>query len=466
MPVKLRITLLFCLIVFVILAMVCATVFYFSYTERTQNIRTRLTNRAITLARLLGQSQVFDQRLIRKIDSSTSLALKDKTFQAYDYRNTRIYSYSDAPVDTLNIDTVILDDARVKGSVFFKIGKKEAVAYHYVNPNTRLVAITAAYDEEGKNKMRQLSNILWFSFLSGIIIAFVGGYFFSDRLMRPIKKIADDINDISAHNLSGRISTGAVNDEWHYLSETLNRLLNRLQDSFETQRRFVSNASHELSTPLTAISSQLEVSLQKSREAQQYRRVMESVYQDVRHLSKLTQTLLEFAQASGDPGGLNILPVRMDEIIMSLPAEMKKSNPDYLVVLLFDHMPADAQKLIVFGNAELLFTAIKNIVSNACKYSADHKAIVKLKAEGETITIAIIDKGMGIPEEELKYIFQPFYRVNSTAQQTGFGLGLSLANRIIKLHKGNITVTSTPGEGTEFVITLPVANSNPLLTHY
>jgi len=457
MPVKLRITLLFCLIVFVILAIVCATAYYFSYTQRQQNIRTRLSNRAITLARLLGQSQVFDQALIRRIDSSTMLAMKDKTFQAYDYLNKKIYSYSDAPVDTITIDTNILDDARVKGMIFFHIRHKEAVAYHYVTPNTRIVAITAAYDEEGKAKIRQLRNILWFSFLSGIIITFLGGYFFSDRLMRPIRKIADDINEISAHNLSGRISTGEVKDEWHYLSETLNRLLNRLQDSFETQRRFVSNASHELSTPLTAISSQLEVSLQKNREAQQYRLVMESVYQDVRHLSKLTQTLLEFAQASGDAGGLNILPVRMDEILMSLPAEIKKSNADYLVVLSFDDMPAEEEKLIVFGNAELLFTAIKNIVTNACKYSADHKAVIKLKAEAESITIAISDKGMGIPDEELKYICQLFYRVNSTSQQAGFGLGLSLANRIIKLHKGNIVVNSAPGQGTEFVVTLPTA---------
>jgi len=457
MPVKLRITLLFCLIVFVILAMVCATVFYFSYTDRIQNIHTRLANRAITLARLLGQSQVFDQRLIRKIDSSTMLAIKDKTFQAYDYRNNKIYSYSDAPTDTLTVDNMILDDARVKGTIFFKIGNREAVAYHYVNPTTRIVAITAAYDEDGKNKIRQLTNILWFSFLSGILITFAGGYFFSSRLMQPVKAIADDINEISAHNLAGRISTGRVKDEWHYLSETLNRLLNRLQDSFESQRRFVSNASHELSTPLTAISSQLEVSLQKSREAQQYRVVMESVYQDVRHLSKLTQTLLEFAQASGDPGGLNISPVRMDEILMSLPGEMKKTNPEYQVVLSFNEMPAEEQKLIVFGNAELLFTAIKNVVSNACKYSSDHKAIIKLSAATETIIIEVIDSGMGIPEQELKYIFQPFYRVNSTAIQSGFGLGLSLANRIIKLHKGNITVSSTPGQGTEFMIMLPVA---------
>ncbi len=458
MPVKLRITLLFCLIVFVILATVCATAYYFSYTARSNNIKTRLTNRAITIARLLKQPQVFDRNLIRKIDSSTSNNLKDQTFQAYDYRNNKIYSYSDDPTDTLAIDTAILDDARVKGTIFLKIGNKEVVAYHYTNATTRIVVITAAYDKDGKANIRTLSNILWFSFLAGIIIAFVGGYFFSDRLLQPIKQIADDINEISAQNFARRISTNAtVKDEWHYLSETLNQLLNRLQDSFETQRRFVSNASHELSTPLTAISSQLEVSLQKNREAQQYRVVMESVYQDVRNLSKLTQTLLEFAQASGDAGGLNIMPVRMDEILMSLPGEIKKSNPGYLVILSFNDMPAEEQKLIVFGNAELLSTAIRNIVSNACKYSEDHKAIIKLQAEGETITISISDKGMGIAENELKYIFQPFYRVNNTAQQSGFGLGLSLAYRIIKLHKGNITVASIPGQGTEFEITIPTA---------
>jgi signal transduction histidine kinase len=437
--------------------LVCGTVYYFSYTDRISSIKTRLTNRAITMARLLGQSQIFDHNILRKIDSSTALSMKDKTFQAYDYLNNRIYSYSDAPADTLHIDTTVLDDARVKGSVFFKLANKEAVAYHYVTPYTRIVAVAAAYDEEGKKKIRQLSNILWFSFCSGIIIAFAGGYFFSDRLLKPVTKIADDINEISAQNLARRISTGHVKDEWYYLSETLNQLLNRLQDSFETQRRFISNASHELSTPLTAISSQLEVSLQKDRNAQQYRTVVESVYQDVRHLSKLTQTLLEFAQAAGDAGGLNIHPVRIDELLMDLPAEMKKSNQEYTVVLLFDDMPAEEQKLIVFGNAELLFTAIKNIVSNACKYSPDHKAIIRLNTQPAEIIVVIEDKGIGIPKEELPHIFQPFYRVDHTALQTGFGLGLSLAYRIIKLHKGNIDVTSAPGQGSLFRIVLPSA---------
>jgi two-component system sensor histidine kinase ArlS len=457
MPVKLRITLLFGLIVFVILVLVCGAAYYFSYTERIKSIRTRLTNRAITMSRLLGQSKYFDQNLLRRIDSSTALSIKDKTFQAYDYLNNQIYSYSDAPADTLRIDTAVLDDARVKGTIYFTQGNKEGVAYHYVDPNLRIVIVTAAYDEDGLKRIRQLRNILWSSFLTGIIIAFAGGYFFSGLLLRPIKKIADDINEISAQNLARRIRSGNIQDEWHYLAETLNRLLNRLQDSFETQRRFVSNASHELSTPLTAISSQLEVSLQKDRDAHQYRHVMESVYQDVRHLSKLTQTLLEFAQASGDPGGLEIQPVRIDEILMRLPAEMKKSHHEYGILLAFDNMPPEEEKLIVYGNGELLFTAIKNIVSNACKYSDEHKAYIRLQVNEDEVIVYIEDHGIGIPQSELKYIFQPFYRVNNTSANSGFGLGLSLAHRIIKLHKGTIDVNSEPGRGTLFALTLPTS---------
>lgn len=457
MPVKLRITLLFGSIVFIILMFVCGAAYYFSYTERIKSFRTRLTNRAITMARLLGQSKYFDQYLLRRIDSSTALSIKDKTFQAYDYLNNRIYSYSDTPDDTLRTDTTILDDARVRGTIYFNEGNKEGVAYHYVDPHSRIVVVTAAYDEDGKKRIRQLRNILWFSFLTGIIIAFAGGYFFSDRLLRPIKKIADDINEISVQNLARRISSGKIRDEWHYLAETLNQLLNRLQDSFETQRRFVSNASHELSTPLTAISSQLEVSLQKDRDAGQYRKVMESVYQDVRHLSKLTQTLLEFAQASGNPGGLEIQPVRIDEILLRLPAEMKKSNHDYSVALSFDNMPPEEEKLIVYGNGDLLFTAIKNIVFNACKYSNDHKAYIRLQVNAEDVVVFVEDHGIGIPPGELKYIFQPFYRVENTAVNSGFGLGLSLAHRIIKLHKGNIEVQSEPGHGTLFALTLPTS---------
>lgn len=230
-----------------------------------------------------------------------------------------------------------------------------------------------------------------------------------------------------------------------------------MQQSFDLQKRFIAHASHELSTPLTSISSQIEVSLQRERAAGEYRQVMKSIHQDVLHMSKLTQTLLEFAKASGSAGGLEITLVRIDEVLFRLPSEMAKTNKAYSVLFEFDELPEEQDKLLVFGNEELLFTAIKNIVVNGCKYSESQQAVVRLNIHNEEIIITVQDKGIGIPEAEVAHIFQPFYRVNDDRIKEGFGLGLSLASRIIKLHKGEIKASSKLGDGSLFTIRLPVA---------
>jgi two-component system, OmpR family, sensor histidine kinase ArlS len=459
MPVRLRITLLFALLVFIILSIVCTGIYYFSYTARLDTIKKRLTNRAITTARLLSQKEIFDQKLVQRIDSLTTIALTNKTVQAYNYKNNKIYNYSDLPGDTLNISNEILDNTRFKGNIYFSVGNKEAIAFHYVDNKSRIVIISAGEDEDGRETLNRLLKILVISFLIGNIFVLGVGYLFSRGLLQPIRKITDDVAEISAQNLTRRIQTGPTKDEWYHLSHTLNDLLDRLQESFELQRRFISNASHELSTPLTSISSQLEVSLQKERVAEDYKKVMQSIYQDVRHMSNLTQTLLEFAKASGNTGGLEINLVRMDEIILQLPAEIVKINNAYSIILQFDDLPEDEENLLVFGNETLLLTAIKNIVVNACKYSENHQATVHLKMQDQSILIIIEDQGAGIPKEELAKIFQPFYRVEEHRTTGGFGLGLSLAERIIKLHKGTIEVASEKGKGTTFYISLPPARN-------
>ena len=458
MPVRLRITLLFATLVFFILGLVCGGIYYFSYMARATTMKTRLTNRAITTARLLGQQNIFDERLIQRIDSVTALALKNKTVEAYDAYNRKIYNYSDKVGDTVLVDKEVLSDAKANGTRYFTIGEKEAVAY-YSPTEKNITVISAADDVDGKESLHTLFKILLFSFLAGNALVLITGYIFSSRLLQPIKKITADVEEISAQNLTRRLKTGSSKDEWFYLSDTLNGLLDRMQESFELQRRFISNASHELSTPLTSISSQLEVAFQRERETEYYRKVMQSIYMDVRRMGKLTRTLLEFASAAGNAGGLEINLVRIDEILLGMPAEMIKINPAYVATLQFQQLPEDEESLLVFGNEELLFSAIKNIVLNACKYSDNHQAAILLAIEEKTIAITISDKGKGIPENQLQTIFQPFYRVEGNVSSEGFGLGLSLAERIIKLHKGSIEVTSTLNVGTVFTIQLPAAKS-------
>ena len=459
MSVRIKITLLFALIVLLILMLVCSSVYYFSYTSRLNNIKVRLTNWAITTGKLLSQSAVFDPQLISKIDASTTLAMKNKTVQAYDFLNRRKYIYSDDVSDSIVFNNSLLDKGRTGRDIYFTFGNREGIVHHFSDKNFGLVMVAAAYDEEGIKKLDQLRLILFLSFAGGILIAFAAGFFFSKQLLKPLRKIADEVKDISVQNLAGRIKSGNDKDEWDYLSATLNQLLNRLQESFEIHRRFISNASHELLTPLTSVSSQLEITLDRDRESHEYKLVMSSVYQDIRRLGKLTQTLLEFARASGDPGGLEIDLVRIDEILLALPAEITKLNKLYSITLTFDQLPDEDEKLLVFGNEALLSTALKNIVINSCKYSENHLANVKLSCRYNVISISVEDEGKGISESEKENIFQPFYRVDDKNVSQGFGLGLSLAHQIIKLHKGQISLESIINKGSIFTIILPSAGN-------
>jgi two-component system sensor histidine kinase ArlS len=460
MHVRIKITLLFTVIMFLLLSLLCGYIYYSSYTIRLENSKAQLTNWALTTSHKLNQPDVYNQKFMKKIDSIPILFIKNKTVQAYNYLNKRIYTYSDNAADTIQITNEVLDKSRLDNIAYFNAGRRDAVVYY--DKNDRIVILAAAYDEQGKKNLRHIKFILYLSLIVGILIAFISGYFFSKILLRPVRKIADELNTISAQSLAHRIKTGNANDEWNYLTETLNDLLNRLQESFVIQRRFISAASHELSTPLTSISSQLEVSLQKDRATEEYRLVMQSVYQDVRDLSKLTQTLLEFATMSGNTGGIELNLIRIDEVLMRLPGEMTKMDKGYLVKLEFDQLPDDEERLLVFGNAELLFTAIKNIVSNACKYSINRLAKVKLSVDQSIIIVSVEDEGKGIPENELQNIFQPFYRTEDSRSIVGFGMGLPLVNRIIKLHKGHIKVNSVVGKGTTFNIQLPIAGNTRL----
>ncbi|RYY90256.1 MAG: HAMP domain-containing histidine kinase [Chitinophagaceae bacterium] len=456
MPIRLRITLLYSAIVFVILGLVCGGTYYLSQESRLRLINSRLVNRAVNTARLLSRDEVFNRSMVLQIDSLSRLTYSNKIVVAYSTSYERVYSYSDRPGDSLTISRSVLQRALNGTTVFFTSGKKEGVALRYQDKETYLIMVSMGEDTEGRAAVRRLGRVLVLVFLFANLLVLLSGYFFSFRLLTPVRRITSDVAEISAQNLTRRLEAGRNNDEWSQLANTLNELLNRLQDSFDMQRRFISNASHELSTPLTSISSQLEVALQREREAVEYRQVMRSIYQDVQHMSKLTQTLLEFAKASGNPGGLEIQLLRIDEVLLRLPAEITKASTQYQVELNFEELPDEAAQLLVYGNEALLFTAIKNITLNACKYSDDHRAQIFLRARPDGIEVEVRDQGRGISPEHVDRIFHPFYRVEENLQG-GFGLGLPLASRIIGLHKGHIQVFSEKGRGTRFNISLPPA---------
>ena len=146
----------------------------------------------------------------------------------------------------------------------------------------------------------------------------------------------------------------------------------------------------------------------------------------------------------------------MDELLLTASESVKKINPDSNIYIDLENLPADEALLYVKGNTNLLRLAINNIITNACKYSDNGVVKIRLSSENNKIIVAIADQGIGIPENELQHIFEPFFRASNAHDYEGHGVGLPLTLNIIRLHKGSLGISSKVGKGTEIKVFLPV----------
>ncbi len=453
MSIKYKIALLFASLVILLFALISVAVYFFSVTERNDLFKTRLKNRALSTARIYTSTHDSDNTVLKRLDAAAVASLYNKSITITNYDGSRDYMFSDRPGDSIFLSPEIIARTKASSEYYFTQLGKKAIAINHADSNANFIVAVAAQDYDGKEYLGQLKEILFISLGLSVILSFAAGILFAKTLVRPMVQITNEANLITSNNLSQRIKINDAKDELTKLALTFNNLLDRLQDAFSIQRRFISNASHELSTPLTSISSQLEVALQKERSPEEYRDVLQSIYEDIKELQQLTHSLLDIAKA-GSHGGIDLSEVRLDEVLFKAIADVHKQTSEYRIKLNFDDMPDDEALLTVFGNANLLYIAIKNILENGCKYSDNKEAVVAVSFEKTTITISIFNKGDVIAEADIQNIFQPFFRTDSAIHKPGFGLGLTLTKQILALHKGKISVDSNPLKGTFFTITL------------
>ncbi|HYC27462.1 MAG TPA: histidine kinase dimerization/phospho-acceptor domain-containing protein, partial [Chitinophagaceae bacterium] len=292
MKIRSKITILFTLLVTAILLSLSVSIYYFTSLDRKEGFYKRLKSRATNNAELFIYFGDSSQNVLRRIDANAVPLLPKKSVRIFDTLGNVLYAYDNTI--PLHIDSSLLFSTKDE-RYFFDQGRDGIVLY-YAKEHKNFIIAVQAYDEDGWQRLSQLKRILLVSLLVGVLVTMLVGYIFSSQLVRPIALITNEVNDISSHNLSHRLQTGQGKDELSKLSETFNDLLNRLQESFDTQRRFISNASHELSTPLTSISSQLQVTLQKERSLHEYRQVLQSIQEDVQQMGQLTKSLLEIAK--------------------------------------------------------------------------------------------------------------------------------------------------------------------------
>jgi heavy metal sensor kinase len=276
------------------------------------------------------------------------------------------------------------------------------------------------------------------------------------RALTPVMDIARAAQRISGSNLSLRLPTRDTGDELDYLILTFNRMIDRLESSFQQMKQFSADVSHELRTPITGIRGQLEVALFTAQTTEQYREAMFNALQDIDRLSQIVRALLLLSQA--ESGQLLLQKSRLDLREVGLDLVDQFQIPAEAAGV---HLTADlAPECVLEGDRVQIERMITNLLSNALKFTPEGGEVrLRASSSPEFVEIVVEDTGRGIATEHLPHIFDRFYRVpgsgSAPGPEQGLGLGLSFVAWIVKAHGGRIDVTSTPGKGTRFTIQFP-----------
>ncbi|GAB4000932.1 HAMP domain-containing sensor histidine kinase [Spirosoma daeguense] len=454
MTIRKRLTLRFTGLVSSILLLAFVSIYTFCWYFISSDFYRRLDRKANTIGDMLIRHRL-DAKLVQQLSQIRKDQLPNQKIIVYDNRN-RIIIHTNERLP-LTISESMLTSIRKKKRRDFQQNGYYLSGVRFMTASGQLVVIASAENTYGDEFLRRLFWALTGLFFLIAGITALSGWFFSGDALRPMQQIDRIVNAIFPNNQKERLQIDSDNDEISRLSATINRLLDRVAESFRLQRMFVANVSHELKNPLTQISSQLEVSLLNQRNPEAYRQTIRSVLDDVGELTILTHELLQLSKVNQD-GATSLLTdaVRMDEIIWDIRQQVMSLNPQYDVKVTLGELPDEPDQLTVQGNKTLLETALKNLTENACKFSDNGQALLHINFDQNVVRIQIQNTGRPIPSDDLPYIFEPFYRSRQTDNIQGYGVGLSLVERIIRLHGGRIGVTSMAGQPTVFAIELPL----------
>ncbi len=319
-------------------------------------------------------------------------------------------------------------------------------------------AIQVATSLDDANATLRLARILFLAMSTGILGAVVlTGAMLARTVLRPIDRIVARARVIGESALAERLPHPGTQDEMARLVETLNDMLARIERSFEAQRRFTADASHELRSPLSRLRAELEVTLRRARERAEYEEALRSCLSEVERLSHLTDELLMLARL--DAGGSSGAPRSVD-LISILHEAVKLLGPEALrrnVALVTDIPP----ELAVNVAPAAVSHVVANVLDNAVKFSPlGGDVTIGVAIEGSSAVVAVSNSGPGIPEDELPRLFERFYRGSAARhmEAPGVGLGLAICRALVEGQGGRISVNSAIDSGVTFTIRLPLAS--------
>ncbi|MFN3840516.1 MAG: sensor histidine kinase [Cyclobacteriaceae bacterium] len=350
--------------------------------------------------------------------------------------------------------TPFLVSLQSDGEAFFFDGERQGAGRVFHLAGGDYAVIISAVDRVGINVLANLQTILVLSIVAGIAVMTLLSHYLSGKILQPISAKIRKANTISAKNLHERLRVFNPDDEIGQLAIAFNRLLDRIDLAFNAQKLFVANASHEIRNPLTAIIGEADLALEKTRVAEEYREALVRIQTEAERLNRLVNNLLQLSAVSSGVQEIKCEHVAVNSLVSEALETYRSMNPESKIQLaLSDYQP------VVNGNRNLLLTALINVLDNASKFSNNADVQMKVAVMSDSVELTIADKGLGIPEDDIPKITQPFFRSDNVRKIQGTGIGIPLTARIIELHYGHFEVNSQLNVGTEVKLILPLAIS-------
>ncbi|SEO72392.1 Signal transduction histidine kinase [Flavobacterium sp. CF108] len=437
MTLKNRISLLVSLL-FTILFGLASTVIFVLYSNfRKEEFRDRLEIKALSNIKLLVNVKEVDDQLLKMIDQNSINKLYDEKTLVFDSHFKLIYS----SIDDAKINWSVEDLKYLKKhKTFFKQqGDYEVYGVFYDTKDQDFYALISATDDYGKRKLLFLRYTLIISYILFTCICWVLTSFMVKKAMNPLSLFHQKIKNINENNLDTRIASKSNKDEIDLIANEFNFMMDRIEVSYQKQKEFTAHASHELRTPLSRITAQIENTVADPATSAKGKTFLTTILSDVNHLTELISSLLILSKIDNNKNNEDNEVHRMDEILFSAIENLKKSFPEFIILFEIEESDNLDTALEVKGNKNLLEIALINVLKNACVYSDNKQALVKISTQENHLVISVLNTGKTLSEAEQKNLFQPFMRGKNSKGTSGFGLGLRIVNRILTLHKSFIT---------------------------
>lgn len=426
-------------------------------------------------------------RQVNTVSKSTVMEAVQSSFENVDYENEVLEIDND--FDSYHKGVILLvyseDGQLIKGSApsgfpaytplstatyqEIEDGKETWLIYDLFNSydNGQGIWVRGIYDMD--STLRTLKAVKGFMYIVlpvMLLCAILAGRRITRKAFEPVAEItraADSINN--GMDLSKRLPQGEAKDELYNLTETLNRMIERLEYAFQAEKEFSSDVSHELKTPISVILTECEYTLEENRTNHEYRESIETIQQQCRRTMSLIQQLLQLSRTIHTDRIIDKEQINLSLLCESISEELSFMAEEKDVLLL----TSIEKDIEIFADETLMMRLIINLVTNSIKYRReDTKSFVKLTlTSGESeILIKAEDNGIGISKEDCAHIFNRFYKVDKsrtnsiTGDDTSFGLGLSMVKWIAEAHQGKASVKSTLGKGSVFTVSLPKKQSD------